>query len=146
MNYSLRIVGFDTSSITLTYALYMMTQHRDVEAKVVAEVLSVIGKEPKDSSQLLTYEDITNNLPYCTAVINEVLRLYPPAPVTVRTLEEPLELKVDTAPSFSVSTTKNETTITLPKVLPPHYTTTTLYYLHTSPSPYTNYYTYFHAL
>ena len=98
----------------------MMTQHRDVEAKVVAEVLSVIGKEAKDPSQLLSYEDITNNLPYCTAVINEVLRLYPPAPVTVRTLEEPLELKVDTTPSFSVSTTKNETTITLPKVLPPH--------------------------
>jgi len=31
--------GFDTSSITLTYALYMMTQHRDVERRVVEEVL-----------------------------------------------------------------------------------------------------------
>ena len=100
-----------------------MTQHRDVEAKVVAEVLNVIGKEPKDPNQLLSYEDITNNLPYCTAVINEVLRLYPPAPVTVRTLEEPLELKVDTTPTLlaasttTTTTTKNETIITLPKVL-----------------------------
>ena len=99
----------------------MMTQHRDVEAKVVAEVLSVIGNDP---TQPFTYEDITNKLPYCTAVINEVLRLYPPAPFTVRTLEEPLELKVDTTPTSSIPTptstdttpTNKETiTITLPK-------------------------------
>ena len=99
----------------------MMTQHPDVEAKVVAEVNSVAGSDP---NQPLSYEDITNNLPYCTAVINEVLRLFPPAPVTVRTLEEPLELKVDTTPtststtptSTDTSATKKETTtITLPK-------------------------------
>eukprot|EP00291_Cryptomonas_curvata_P024561 CAMPEP_0172161122 /NCGR_PEP_ID=MMETSP1050-20130122/5947_1 /TAXON_ID=233186 /ORGANISM="Cryptomonas curvata, Strain CCAP979/52" /LENGTH=473 /DNA_ID=CAMNT_0012830979 /DNA_START=146 /DNA_END=1564 /DNA_ORIENTATION=+ len=83
--------GFDTSSITLTYALYMLTQHRDVEQRVVDEVASVLGKDGQP-----TYDILMNQLPYCTAVINEVLRLYPPAPVTVRTLEEPLDLQVCT--------------------------------------------------
>jgi cytochrome P450 len=95
--------GFDTSSITLTYALYMTTQHRDVERRVVEEVLrysrvapgsvttpprprltnthfaplvvwssgsvrrSVLGKDGQP-----TYEMLMNQLPYCTAVINEV--------------------------------------------------------------------------
>jgi len=82
--------GYDTSSITLTYAIYMMSQHHDIELKVRKEVMDVLG--PKGNP---TYEDLTSRLPYCTAVINEVLRLYPPAPVTTRTLVEPLKIPVD---------------------------------------------------
>lgn len=129
--------GFDTSSITLTYALYMMTQHPDVEAKVVAEVLSVMGKDGQPS-----YDDILNKLPYCTAVINEVLRLYPPAPVTVRTLEQPLELKVDmqntpagTAGTAGTAgaTSGKETTVTIPAGVMMYIP---IWYVHRSPSNY----------
>jgi hypothetical protein len=46
----------------------MMSQHSDVEARVLAEVLAVLGPDGQPS-----YDDITGKLPYCTAVIQEVL-------------------------------------------------------------------------
>ena len=42
-----------------------------------------------------TYDILQSKLPYCTAVVKEALRLYPPAPVTVRTLKQPLTLHLD---------------------------------------------------
>ncbi len=44
-----------------------MSQHQDVERRVVAEVVSVLGPDGTP-----TYDDIMNKLPYCTAVIQEV--------------------------------------------------------------------------
>lgn len=77
--------GYDTTSITLAYALYLLASHPDVEEQCVAEIKSVLGnddslKDPAD-------------LPYTRAVILETLRLYPAAPVTTRNLEKPLELR-----------------------------------------------------
>jgi cytochrome P450 len=79
--------GYDTSSITLTYAFYLMALHPDVAIRCRQEVLSAIG-----STAYASYDDVTTQLPFCTAVINETLRLYPPAPVTVRYTEAPVEL------------------------------------------------------
>lgn len=53
--------------LVYSQALYMMSQHSDVEARVLAEVLAVLGPDGQPS-----YEDITDKLPYCTAVIQEV--------------------------------------------------------------------------
>lgn len=79
--------GYDTSSITLTYAFYLMALHPDVAARCRQEVISAIG-----TSDYATFSDVQTRLPFCTAVINETLRLYPPAPVTVRYTEAPVEL------------------------------------------------------
>ena len=53
------------------------------------------GTGPTDK---LTYET-AGQLTYCAAVINEATRLYPPAPLTVRSLEKPLELEGKTLPA-----------------------------------------------
>jgi cytochrome P450 len=79
--------GYDTSSITLTYAFYLMARHPDVAARCRQEVISAIGTTAHAS-----FNDVQSLLPLCTAVINETLRLYPPAPVTVRYTEAPVEL------------------------------------------------------
>jgi cytochrome P450 len=79
--------GYDTSSITLTYAFYLMARHPEVAARCRQEVVSAIG-----ATAFATYNDVQTQLPLCTAVICETLRLYPPAPVTVRYTEAPVEL------------------------------------------------------
>lgn len=76
---SLLFAGYDTTSITLTYALYHIATFPDVEKTCLAEIAKA---------------DVTNPdaLPYCKGVLLETLRLYPPAIVTSRTLEKPLTL------------------------------------------------------
>jgi cytochrome P450 len=85
--------GYDTTSITLSYALYMMATHPDIQKECLREIDAVFpnltNKEEEDSFVL---EDPARQLPYTHAVVLETLRIYPPAPVTVRTLEKPIEL------------------------------------------------------
>ena len=50
----------------------LLSQHGDVERKVIEEVERVVGDGP------LTFEKL-GQLQYCTCVINESLRLFPPA-------------------------------------------------------------------
>jgi cytochrome P450 len=80
--------GYDTTSIALSYLLLCLARHPDVEARALAEIRSVLrpGEPP-------SYEQLTGEFVYCTAVVEEVLRLYPPAPVTVRHLERELTLR-----------------------------------------------------
>jgi cytochrome P450 len=78
--------GYDTTSITLTYAFYLMAIHPEIEQECLLEINNVMatgGEELHDPSQ---------HLPYTQAVILETLRLFPPAPTTSRTLEKPIEL------------------------------------------------------
>jgi cytochrome P450 len=87
---TLLFAGYDTSSITLAYAFFLMSKYPGIASRVRGEISSVVGKEGD-----LTYEDATSRLPFCTAVINEVMRLFPPVPLTTRHLEEDLELRVN---------------------------------------------------
>ncbi|KAI2492064.1 cytochrome p450 [Fragilaria crotonensis] len=71
---SLLFAGYDTTSITLTYALYHIATFPDVEKTCLAEIAQA-GVTNLDA------------LPYCKGVLLETLRLYPPAIFTSRTLE-----------------------------------------------------------
>lgn len=82
--------GYDTSSITLAYAFYLMAKHPQVAARAREEVLRLLGPEGRPS-----YDDLHSGLPFCLAVVKESLRLYPPAPVTTRDLEHPVQLKIN---------------------------------------------------
>jgi cytochrome P450 len=70
------IAGRDTTAELLTWTVYMLSQNPDVEAHVLSEIASVIGDAP------LTYENV-NQLKYLKAVLQEVLRLYPPGMMRV---------------------------------------------------------------
>ncbi|KIK16467.1 hypothetical protein PISMIDRAFT_15794 [Pisolithus microcarpus 441] len=80
------IAARDTTASTLTFIIYMLSQHPDVLKRLRAEVLSKVG-----SSRRPTYDDV-REMRYMRAVINETLRLYAPVPFNVRTSTEAVVL------------------------------------------------------
>ena len=69
---TLFLAGHETTALALTYSLYLLAEHPDVQAKLRAELSSVLdGREP-------TYRDM-ERLPFTRSVVNESMRLYPPA-------------------------------------------------------------------
>lgn len=66
------LAGHETTANALAYTWYLLSQHPDVEARVHAEVMTVLGDRAP------TMEDLSK-LTYTTRVIQEALRLYPPA-------------------------------------------------------------------
>ncbi|KAF8893053.1 cytochrome P450 monooxygenase pc-3 [Infundibulicybe gibba] len=76
---NLLVAGRDTTACTLTFGIYMLSEHPHIADKLRAEILGVVGK-----TQRPTYDDI-REMKYLRAFINETLRLYPPVPVDGRT-------------------------------------------------------------
>lgn len=70
------IAGHDTTSGLLSYALYYLATHPNVEAQLTDEVDRVLGR---DFSHRPSFQDI-EKLEYTTRVLREALRLHPPAP------------------------------------------------------------------
>ncbi len=66
------LAGHETTAITLACTLHLLAQHPDWQSKVREEWQRVVGDAPLDGHML-------RQLPILTAVINEGLRLYPPA-------------------------------------------------------------------
>jgi cytochrome P450 len=64
--------GHETTSNTLTWTWYLLSQHPEAEARLHAELNAVLGGRPP------TIEDL-QNLPYTQMVLKESMRLYPPA-------------------------------------------------------------------
>jgi len=63
-------------SVTMTWALYALSQNKDAQTKLREEISSISTDNP-------TMDDL-NGLPYMDAVVRETLRLYPPVPSVVR--------------------------------------------------------------
>eukprot|EP01087_Luapelamoeba_hula_P020945 TRINITY_DN722_c0_g1_i1.p1 TRINITY_DN722_c0_g1~~TRINITY_DN722_c0_g1_i1.p1 ORF type:complete len:545 (-),score=100.57 TRINITY_DN722_c0_g1_i1:97-1731(-) len=75
------IAGRDTTAILMTWTVYSLCKHKDIEAKVMAEIDSVLqGCQP-------TWEDV-KKLKYLRAVLDETLRLYPPVPANYKQAAE----------------------------------------------------------
>ena len=79
---SLLFAGYDTTSITLTYALYNLAKHPKVEQECLKEIQRLNSDTPDPDA-----------LFYCRAVLLETLRLYPPANATTRNLTKDLKLE-----------------------------------------------------
>ncbi|KAJ7641311.1 cytochrome P450 monooxygenase CYP63 [Roridomyces roridus] len=75
---SVLLAARDTTACLLTFVVYFMAIYPDVATRLRAEVLEHCGPRGFPS-----YENI-KNMKYMRAVINEVLRLYPPVPLNVR--------------------------------------------------------------
>lgn len=75
---TLMLAGHETTSNALTWTLYLLSEHPDVREKLEEEVDRVLaGRMP-------TFEDIPQ-LTYTTMVLEESMRLYPPAYAVART-------------------------------------------------------------
>jgi cytochrome P450 len=73
-------VGHDSSAATICYVFYLLNQNPSAMQKLRAEHDELFGTERSAASNLLrTQPQLLNKLPYTTAVIKEVLRLFPPA-------------------------------------------------------------------
>lgn len=66
------LAGRDTTAVTLTFAVYKLSQHPDILQRLREEILATVG-----SSRPPHYDDI-RDMKYLRAFINETLRLYPP--------------------------------------------------------------------
>ncbi|TME06375.1 MAG: cytochrome P450 [Chloroflexi bacterium] len=67
------LAGHETTANTMTWIFYLLAQHPVVERKLQAELASVLGGRAPSLTDLA-------NLPYTRMIIDEALRLYPPAP------------------------------------------------------------------
>ncbi|KAJ5260532.1 hypothetical protein N7478_012137 [Penicillium angulare] len=71
--------GHETTASALTWACYLLTLYPDVQERLRAEIREKI---PSAESSI-TYNDL-ESLPLLNGVAQEVLRLYPTVPVTIR--------------------------------------------------------------
>lgn len=78
---NLLVAGRDTTASTLTFSMYMLTQHPDIVRRLREEILNTVGHGRP------TFEQI-KEMKYLRAFINEILRLYPPVPTNSRTAEK----------------------------------------------------------
>src|SRR6185503_11763656 len=69
---TLLLAGHETTSNWLTFTWLALAEHPAVEARLHAELDGVLGAAPVEAADL-------ERLPYLRAVLEETLRLYPPA-------------------------------------------------------------------
>jgi cytochrome P450 len=70
------IAGHETSALTLTWAWYELARHPEIEARLHAEVDSVL-RDANGAVRLPTTDDLPR-LEYTRRIIAEAMRLYPP--------------------------------------------------------------------
>ncbi len=75
------LAGHETTANALTFALWCVARHTDVQARMAAEVLAICGNRQPEAADYPRLE-------YCTMVYAESMRLYPPAWVVARTATE----------------------------------------------------------
>lgn len=75
------LAGHETCANALTWTLYLLARHPEVQERMAAEADAVLCGRPA------TYEDLPQ-LPYTAMVFNEGLRLYPPAWIMARDVLE----------------------------------------------------------
>ena len=75
------VAGHETTALTLGWALYLVAFDQGVQDKLRAEAKTVLG------DRIATAEDVPN-LPYTRQVIDETLRLYPPAAFLSRSAQK----------------------------------------------------------
>lgn len=71
--------GHETTATSLTWAAYLLSKHPEVQIKLRQEIREHIPKLDGQVDDILI-----DNMPYLNAVVQEVLRVYGPVPMTLR--------------------------------------------------------------
>jgi cytochrome P450 len=79
------MAGHETTSLALTWTFYLLSQHPEIEAKLHRELSDVLGGRTPRAEDVL-------QLRYARMVIDEALRLYPPAHTLSREAVQPDEV------------------------------------------------------
>ena len=74
---TLFLAGHETTALALTYSLYLLASHPECQARLAEEVGRVLGGRAPGLADL-------ESLAYTDAVVQEAMRLYPPAWVMAR--------------------------------------------------------------
>ncbi|KAG6421420.1 hypothetical protein SASPL_117972 [Salvia splendens] len=83
--------GSETTSNLLVWTLVMLSKHPDWQARARGEILQVLGMNPP------TF-DALNQLKTVSMILQEVLRIYPPAPLIIRAPTKTVRLGSMTVP------------------------------------------------
>lgn len=78
--------GYETTAVTITYAILMLAMHPEVE-KLLVQELNTFYK----AGDVIDY-DLLKNLTYLEMVVKETMRLFPSVPLTVRENKEDFHL------------------------------------------------------
>ncbi|HYM45985.1 MAG TPA: cytochrome P450 [Solirubrobacteraceae bacterium] len=84
---TLLFAGHDTTTSTVAFMFYELARHPDVVSRLLAEQDEQLGGDLPTPDQLMG-----DGLPYLETVLDETLRLYPPAWIGPRRSVEPFEL------------------------------------------------------
>jgi cytochrome P450 len=70
--FALLLAGYETTANALSWTWYLLVQHPDIYTRLRQEVQAVLGGRPPEFSDL-------DKIPFLRQVLDESLRLYPPA-------------------------------------------------------------------
>ncbi|XP_058450029.1 cytochrome P450 4d1-like isoform X2 [Malaya genurostris] len=87
--------GHDTTTSAISFLLYRLSKHPDVQQKAYDEIVSVIGDDRRSPMNLTQL----NELRYLELVIKETLRLYPSVPFFGRKILETSKIEGRTIPA-----------------------------------------------
>jgi cytochrome P450 len=85
------LAGHDTTALTLTYTLFLLSENPDARERVEAEIDEQVDGDRPTADDVREFE-------YLERVINEAMRLYPPVFTLFRTPTEQVELCGYTVP------------------------------------------------
>ncbi|XP_065364515.1 cytochrome P450 4d2-like [Calliphora vicina] len=81
--------GHDTTTSGISFALYLISRHPEVQQKIFEEIVEVLGN---DKERSVTLRDL-GEMKYLECVIKESLRLYPPVPIIGRYFTEDVDIR-----------------------------------------------------
>ncbi|KAF8155632.1 cytochrome P450 [Crassisporium funariophilum] len=120
---NLLVAGRDTTMGVLTFALYMLSEHPDIEQRLRREIFDEVGAQGRPSHGHM------REMKYMRAFLNEILRLYPPVPLNIRVTTEavvwpskgpgskPIYVPANTSCMYSVFTMQRRTDLWGPDAL-----------------------------
>ena len=83
--------GHETTSSTLSWCIYLLAQHPEIQSKLRDELRSNLPSPSTTTSNNAT-RNVIDDLPLLNAICNETLRLYPVVPITSRQTARPTQL------------------------------------------------------